>query len=376
MSELLKFAAWSDSHYDQLIARCVNLYDIEEVERSILRHAFKNDYDFTLFPGDRFQAREPKDEVKTIADRVYRDYSYNIQLKKKNMYHYHLIGNHDWVDNGLKWHTSMSIGDFPRIQIMEAPCTYLGHDGKPFRIHALPSGYKFSMDYYDIDPNDLNIFVFHDMLMGSYRSDERNPNNIFKSGIPLSEIDRPEFDLVLAGDIHIPQKFPLKRVRNGGGYCGGLVQLNKGEANQKRGWLDIEAYKGSRGWEVKTEFKETRNFFTRVSFGVSGTTRYEDLVIDEKSVEDQLVEVRLVGNKADVDRIADDERWKTYEMFCNARKLDILRAYEVVKNEVSIDMTESKSLLDDLSLYINSGFANLGNLDKNSVIDRLKDLEL
>jgi hypothetical protein len=372
MSEMLRFTAWSDIHYDRLVSKCVTLSDIEDIERGIVKNAYANNHDFTLFIGDRFLKRDPEDEVKTIADRVYKDLSYNIVSNKKEMFHYHLIGNHCWTENSMKWHTSMSIGDYPRIQIMEAPCTYVGH--KNFRIHALPAGYKFSMDYYEIDPECLNIFVFHDMLAGSFRSDDFDPNNTFDSGISLADIDRPEFDIVLAGDIHIPQKFNLKRVKNGGGYCGSTLQLNKGDANRDRGWLELEAVKIGKAWEVKTKFHKTRNFFTRVTFQVGPNTVYEDLKIDESLVDNQLVEVKLVGEKADVDRVADSKKWENYVSFMNARGLDIIRAYEAQKNEVVLDMTESNSLQDDLQLYLKSGFANSGNLSHEKILDAFSEL--
>jgi DNA repair exonuclease SbcCD nuclease subunit len=374
MSETIKFSVWADIHYDRLHSNCVKLDDFESIERNILMSAFRNDYDFTLFCGDRFKKRDPEDEVKTVADRVYKDFSYNVVRGRKDMSHFHLVGNHCWTENSMRWHTSMSLGDFPKITIMESPCTYVGN--KNFRIHALPSGFEFNMDYFEIDPDCFNIFVFHDMLAGSFRSDEMDPRNIFDSGISIHDIDRPEFDLVLAGDIHVPQKFKLKNVKNGGGYCGAVVQLTKADANRDRGWLDITATKENGVWKTSTVFNKTRNFFTRISFNVNSETRYEDLKIDDNLVDDQLVEVKLIGDKAHVDRIADDERWSNYKNFMNVRGFDILRAYEAQKSEVSIDMTKSSTIADDLSTYLDSGFANLGTVDREKILDVFKEFSL
>jgi DNA repair exonuclease SbcCD nuclease subunit len=207
MAEELKFTVYADIHYDELVSRCVTLKDIEEVERNILQRAIHNNHDFVLFAGDRFQHREPKDEVKTVADKVYKEFSYNAVARNMNIFDFILLGNHDWTDNSFDWYTYMSVNDLPKLQLMDSPCTYLGNKDS-FRIHALPSGYKFDMNYFQTDPKCLNIFVFHDMLVGSYRSDEKESWNVFESGIPISDIDRPEFDAVFAGDIHIPQRFP------------------------------------------------------------------------------------------------------------------------------------------------------------------------
>jgi hypothetical protein len=163
-------------------------------------------------------------------------------------------------------------------------------------------------------------------------------------------------------------------LKNGGGYVGSTLQLNKGDANRPRGWLECLAYREADGWKVDMEFFKTRPFFSRLEFNVGPSSKFGDFCIDEGSLADQLVEIKLSGNKADVDRVADDPKWKNYEDFSIFRKLDIVRAYNTVKSEVSVDMGDSNSLSDDLSLYIESGFANTGNVDKGLIFKALKDL--
>ena len=371
MSRSLKFAFWADIHHSYQASKCLTLEDTVKIEKSIFDYSIANNFDFVLFGGDRFLNREPKDEVKTQTDRIYKDFS------KSGILSYHLIGNHDWTTNAMQWHTSMSIGDLPNVILMDYPNTYLGPDGKGFRIHSLPANFAFNKDFFSIDKSDLNIFVFHDILTGSYRNDDRSPNNVFKDGkISLEDIDDPDFDFILAGDIHVPQRFNLKNVK-GWGYVGSTLQRNRGEANHDRGWLEVEAHYNGVEWDFDVKFHKSRNFFSRYTFNVSSESTYEGISrrIPEDSVEDQLLEIKLIGSKADVDRIADNDKWSNFEDLCMARRVEIVRAYEAVKNEVSIDMTSSNSLSDDLGLYLDSGFANIGNLKSKDLFKFLKDLD-
>jgi DNA repair exonuclease SbcCD nuclease subunit len=209
--------------------------------------------------------------------------------------------------------------------------------------------------------------MFHDIVKGSY-SDEGG-NHTFPDGVSISDIDRPEFNLVLAGDIHVPQRLNFKNTT--GGYIGSVLQRTRADANRPRGWLEIEATKTSDSWDISTVFVPVRNFFTRITFDVGANTRFEDLSIPEEYFHDQSVEVTLRGSKIDVDRVSESERWKNYVTFESARGIDVVRGYEVAQSEVAVDMTQSTSLVDDLEAYLDSGFVDIGNLDREVLISEI-----
>lgn len=363
----IKFIAYSDIHYDRLGARCVTFDDCAAIERQVHQRAREWGADFTLFTGDRFLKRDPEDEIKTKADFVLDE-----ELAQSVKPHFHLVGNHDWSDNSMKWHTSESLSKLVHsnttVVIMDEPRTY--HGFSDFDIHALPADHNMVTERYAIDKEKLNIFVFHDMVKGSFSNDAAS--HAFTDGIDLEEIDLPEFDIVLAGDIHVPQMFPFKSTQ--GGYLGSVLQRTKADANKARGWLEITALKGKDGWQLTKKFMPTRNFFTRMSFIVEPRSSFEDFIVAEEDCVDQLVEVKLVGRKEDVDRIADDKRWNNYVDYYNARGLDVLREYKTEQAYEIVDMSQSNSVLDDLSLYLSSGFVEVSEEDQTKIVKTVERL--
>ena len=365
MSKTVKFLVYADIHHaSSAAAHGIFLDDTISIEKELLTRAFEGGFDFTLFVGDRFLKREPEDEVKVRADRLF------YELYPNYVPHYHLIGNHDWTDNTRKWHTAESMKSLPNVFVMDQAKTY--QFGDNVFIHALPADYALDLGKYITNPDGLNIFVFHDTVNGSYLSEDFDKTINKEKGITSGDIDRPEFDIVFAGDIHIPQTFPLKNTI--GGYVGSVLQRNRGDSNRERGWIEVEATRVDGKWEFKTEFVPTRNFFTKVSFKCGPNTKYEDLRIPEEMITNQVVEVRLIGTKENVDRIASDNRWENYETMYLARKLDIFKAYEIEQSEVVVDMSGSNSMLDDLGMYIKSGFVNLGNLQAEKLVDIVRQL--
>jgi hypothetical protein len=363
MSDSIRFIVYADIHHASSAAsRGLVLDDTIKIERDLLVRAHEGNFDFTLFAGDRFLKREPEDEVKVRADRLF------YELYPNYKPHYHLIGNHDWTDNTRKWHTAESMKFLPNVYVMDCAQTYEYSD--KVLIHALPADFDFDMSKYAIDPEKLNLFVFHDTVIGSYLSEDFDKT--IGSGIEVGEIDRQEFDLVFAGDIHVPQTFKLRNTI--GGYVGSILQRTRGDSNRERGWVEVEATRVDGKWEFKTDFVPTRNFFTRVSFKCGPKTCFEDLRIPEEMITNQVVEVRLIGNKENVDRVAAEPRWANYEELYLARKLDIMKAYEIEQSDVVVDMSSSNSMLDDLGFYIKSGFVNLGNLQAEKLVDLVRQL--
>lgn len=287
--EVYKFIVWADTHWDKFASKCVTLDDTEEIERAIFQRAISGGFDFTLFAGDRYLKREPDDETKVRADRIIYDL-----VHPGNIPHYHLIGNHDWVDNSRRWHTSESLKLLNNVQVMDKARTWRF---KNVAIHALPADMPMDLSKYEIDTSALNIFIFHDTVVGTYMNEERSLK--FESGMSLEEFDFPQFDIVFAGDIHIRQPFNLQNTR--GGYLGSVCQRTRADANHDRGWTEIVATNQGAGWNFDVKFVPTKNLFTRVTFAVDATTEIHNLKIPKEDVINQLVEVKLVGDKYHVD---------------------------------------------------------------------------
>ena len=368
MSDVVRFNVYSDIHYDRLGARCITVEDCAEVEIAVIYRAGERDCHFVLFAGDRYLKREPEDEVKTKADLVlYNSYG----SLPKAIPHFHLVGNHDWTKKSLSWHTSESLWCLGNARLMSSPATYASDLTSPFLVHALPADHQWDFSKYQTDPSKLNIFTFHDTLRGTYLDNDSKILADF--GVYRNDLDRPEFDYVFAGDIHIPQRIPFSNTQ--GGYVGAVLQRTMADANQARGWVEVEAVRtDTGGWDVRTEFVPTRNFFTKASFNMTDTSVYEDIRIDEQWLTDQYVEVELIGNKANVDRVANDPRWVNYETFYRVRHLEICRTYKMEQGEVIVDMSTSTGLLDDLNAYLDSGFAELGILPREGVTQAVSEL--
>jgi DNA repair exonuclease SbcCD nuclease subunit len=361
----MKFIVYADIHHDEKAAKCITLDDTLAIESQLFARA-KEGFDFIIFAGDRFLKREPLDIVKTKAD-----LNTLAGLDPKIRY-FHLIGNHDRVDNTLKWHTSESLKShlsWFNVQpgVMDKPGTY--KCDLPVLIHALPAGYKFDASMYEFDSSMLNILVFHDIVKGAY-VDNAGAHSLTE-GLSLADLDLPQFDYIFGGDIHVPQKLNFQNSK--GGYVGSVLQRTRADAQCPRGWIEAEAVFDNTKWSVTTKFVPTRNFFSRYTFEVTNESTYENLVnqIEDNWVTDQAVELTLRGTKENVDRVASNSKWQNFTTFLCARDFNIIREYQSQTSMNVIDMSNTKSPLDDLDLYINSGFADLGTLPRSKVFDIL-----
>jgi DNA repair exonuclease SbcCD nuclease subunit len=367
-----KYIAYADIHYDRLAAQCVTFEDCEEVERAVHKRVVEGGFDFSVFLGDRFLKRNPEDEIKTKADQALMG-ALNDPARHRNCGHFSLIGNHDWVTNSRRWHTSESLKLLNwegKLEVMDTARTYSVLSA-PVVIHALPAGFTFDFSKYSVNPNCFNLFVFHDMLKGSFMDDTYTMK--FESGINVADIDRPEFDFIWAGDIHVPQRFPL--VHTQGGYAGSVIQRTKADADRERGWIEIEVSGEPGAFEVKTHFVPTKPLFSCFTFEVGPETQFENLKILDEVVGNKRIEVKLVGRKVDVDRVADDPRWANYTELLGARKLDLARDYASESKDAVVDLSTSNSAKNDLGLYLDSGFGSLGTLSKEKMFETLAQVE-
>ena len=363
--QLIKFIAWADTHHDKLGAKCITIDDTTTVEALIFQRAAEGGFDFTLFAGDRFLKREPNDETKVRADRVIEQLVHSGKVP-----HYHLIGNHDWVDNTRRWHTAESIKHFNNCIVMDEARTHVCGD---VSIHSLPADFKFEKSSYTVNPENFNIFVFHDAINGCFLNE--NKTQAYEGGLDISQIDLPCWDLVLAGDIHIRQDLPFRHTQ--GCYLGSVIQRTKADSGVQRGWTEYTVSRSSKNsqWVIDKKFQPIRNYFTRISFVVDSSTQAKNLVIPVEDVVDQLVEIRLSGDKGDVDRVADDSYWNALIPRYGLRRLDILRAYSAQAYEEVIDMSDSISVVHDIEKYLDAGYANLGVISRDRIIAKVNQLK-
>lgn len=369
----MKFLAYSDIHYSKLGARNITINDCIKIEEEVHNRALEWNADFVLFCGDRFLKREPEDEVKVKADVAMFTFLEQYREKSPNTEYFHLIGNHDWTANNKEWHTSKSLRVAQalgyNIVIMDEPQTYHARNGVV--IHALPAGFNFDFSKYEVDPTSYNLFVFHDQVVGCKYDDEGRVKA--QSGISLPEIDRPEFNFILAGDIHVPQRLSFQYTN--GFYLGAVIQRTMADANRPRGWSEITVSRDNDRWKTMAEFIPTRNFFTRISFDVGPDTTYSDLKFDEVLLNDCLVEIKLVGTKKDVDRIADDPKWGNYERYYPVRGFSLAREYKAERSEAVVELSTGHNILEDLELYMDSGFVSVNEQEKANIIKKVSYLK-
>lgn len=357
----IKFLAYSDIHHDRRAARCIELADTIEIEQQVHHRVIEGGFDFSIFCGDRFLRREPEDEVKVKADRALLQ-----MLQNRQIPHYHLVGNHDWTKNNREWHTSESIKYLGQNMTVLDQCG--SYETRKYLIHALPADMPFDIKDYKPDPTKFNLFVFHGIVKGSLMAD--SSERVFEDGIQISQIDQSAWNFVLGGDIHVPQTIPFRNTK--GGYLGSVLQRTRADADKQRGWLEVTAIQdlnGQGGWDIQADFVPTRNFFHRELWEVGPDTTFEDLKIDTDYVSNQAVEIKLVGDKADVDRIADDKRWSNFQEFEGAKTVEVVRDYKAEQSDSVIDLSTSSSVFDDLTLYLDSGFANIGNLSRDKIFE-------
>ena len=153
------------------------------------------------------------------------------------------------------------------------------------------------------------------------------------------------------------------------------IQRDRSDADQPRGWLEVTATKGENGWETEVEFVPTRNFFHRETWEVDEKSTFESIRVNETYLKDQAVEIKLVGTRANVDRVADDPRWSNYVELEGARSIEVIRDYVVEQDEAVVDLSKSTGVLDDLNLYLESDFVNLGNMSADKICDMVTKLK-
>lgn len=233
-----KILAYADIHHgSKANGRCQQ--DMLDAESQITQIAFDKKVNAVVFAGDAFKSRNPHDEEKTkyVESRIRR-----IHALPLNVDHIDIVGNH------CRWYKANNSGHVLEAVAMFGESNYYLFDKQESRpikglmVHALPAQVDFSNEW-KIDPNLINICVFHGMVKGCQLNnlDSKTPITA-PAGIPLSVLDHEGFDFVIGGDIHIPQMLDFHNTV--GGYTGSTLQLDEGDRGQDRGCLFIEFVKG------------------------------------------------------------------------------------------------------------------------------------
>jgi len=232
----------SDVHYHNY-ANGITLADIVDIDEQFYNLCLSEQPDIIVDCGDRFVSRNPNYEVLVAAD---------TSMHKLAGLHIPIIflaGNHDCVfKSHLKVNTIKHLDsyvEFDNLSILDTKRTHIQyvHDGpKDTRVafHAIPAGFDTKNTFTDFSC-DFNICIFHGTIDGSlYMGDI-----VAEGHAPASDFECKEYDVVICGDNHKPQKIDCI-TQVDAYYVGAPAQHNWGDAGSKRGFLMLTLEKGKR----------------------------------------------------------------------------------------------------------------------------------
>lgn len=355
----MRLLAFSDIHFCSSWP-LVALVDFVAVHDRITQYATEFQPDVVFFCGDRFRARQPKDHVREAADRCMR------QLAQAQAQHgglvVALVGNHDCygesVGSGNTYSSLRVFGDvMPNVIVVREPGTVpikIPTPREDCLVHALPSGFAYDRANYGPDPKKINLFVFHGLLRGAVF--DTGGDVKIEEGLSLADLDDPSWDLVLGGDVHVPQRFDLKHTS--GGYVGSTLRLTAAAADDKRGFLDVVVEKGK---PPKTELIEGGGpRIVKIEL-TPQTEEWPDL----SSYRDAVVLVTLTGPAAHL-RVLSDE--KVQAAFEGARLIKVHRnpQYEMPVLVEGIEATTTP--FEDLVAYVRA--SDRDGLDEGRLVKK------
>lgn len=174
------------------------LWDTLSVWDWILELAFDVKATAVIFAGDRFKPKRPDPYMRDLADARLAKFNVN------KMPVICLVGNHDMYDKAGRWNSyggAKTWADGTYVDIISSPeITQINGINFIF----LPYGYH-TIDESWITPRDKTIVIFHDEVKGVSNYGPFRASG----GIAPATLDRPEFDLVLGGHIHLRQELPF-----------------------------------------------------------------------------------------------------------------------------------------------------------------------
>lgn len=224
--------------------------DMVEAERWITQYAIDRKVDWVVFGGDAFKSRNPHDEHKTawLQARAHR----SMHMEAHGIHEFDLVGNH------CRWYKAEESGHvFEALKLLESGPDHIhaivdeaetvATPDIRVTFHCLPAQTEYTEGVWTPDPHTLNICLFHGMVKGCSLNQEGTVKA--DHGVPTEILDRPEFDFVMMGDIHLPQMIDFKHTQ--GGYVGSTLQLDATDVGERRGLLIVTFKKGASDPEVE-----------------------------------------------------------------------------------------------------------------------------
>ena len=353
MAARIKIVSFSDVHFCHSWP-LVTLEDIVLVHKRLADYCAEVQPEIVLFLGDRYRARQPKDDVREAADRCLRD------LSAVQEYHGGYVacevGNHDRRSesyNAGNTYSSVRVFKdvFKNVIVMDEPRTYeIGN--WPIAIHALPAGYGAGAGKYEIHDGKFNILAFHGIVHGALLDQAGRISA--RGGIPLEFVDDPRWDAVLGGDVHIGQQFELKHTF--GGYVGSMLRLTEDDADDKRGFLVMNLEKG-RPPESELVEGGGPKFLRLMIDPATGAWPSDDLV------RDHVVIANLRGTAAELREISNKD---VIARMPTAKSVKVHRIVHSEVRELVRGISATTTPLDDVIAYIRS--ADRDGLDESHLV--------
>jgi DNA repair exonuclease SbcCD nuclease subunit len=360
----LSFLSYSDIHHHQF-DNGLTLEDSIAIEDQVIEIATQNNVDAILFGGDTYLLRNPPFTVRAAGDRA-------LVKQAKRFRSFRLLGNHDReAKNAHSGHAAMHLREFQDslkmpVTIMDQCGTYYFDDesGRRAAIHAYPAGHDPTTAFV-IDPNDINICVFHDMLIGSWQQNAVQALH----GLDPSLFDRAAYDLVLGGDNHVQQK--LNFVNTQGWYIGAPMQHNWGDAGQDRGFLLCNIAKdGTERLVTVTPIKALYPQFVKYELSVSSMQEIDDIVdrLPVRSGISDIYSITLKGNHDLLSKVKLPKLQDKWVKQLKARSVMIVLEPVIVFKELIPELKRSKTPEDDWKAFVNSGKLDLDGMPPDQII--------
>jgi DNA repair exonuclease SbcCD nuclease subunit len=268
-----------------------------------------------------------------------------------------VVGNHDRTSESAgaanTYSTVRVFSDIlDNVVVLDVPVTFKLACGA--LLHALPSGYAYDQVkmVYKPDPAKLNIFAFHGLVKGAL-FDGAGAVEIHE-GLTLADLDDARWDIVLGGDVHVPQRFQLQKTR--GGYVGATLRLTEADADDKRGFLDVVLEKGK---EPVTTFIEGGG----PTFAKLALTADQSAWPSSEPYAGAILIVTLSGTAKDLRAIPNAV---VKEYFACAREVVVHRKPEQIVPTLVKGISASSVPFDDAVAFIRA--SDRGGLDEHRLI--------
>jgi DNA repair exonuclease SbcCD nuclease subunit len=373
---------WGDIHFASYSSGVI-VQDVYNVEESITNFCVEHKVDFAVFLGDRFLSHIPSDEDRVLAEKAQR------RRNDEGIITFSLMGNHDVKGKGnSSGHSNRLVQQVwpdlhPNLIIMDKPGTYRHTKLAWVAIHAIPAGYQFDWKHFDsINPEERNILVFHDLLQGC----QIDVVTAYKApkGVDIRELDHKEFDCVIGGDVHIPQKLPFANTR--GGYAGSSIQQSRRDRGGANGWLYVKLTgDASQSGGFSCELIESKiprfvdfdwvmdEFHTRLPV----PSEIEQLVQDKwgETCEGNIVDLIVTGPRWALDEIT--KEWlSSTQLALKARRLNPPTKKVLADSSIVIEAEKllTASPIESFEQFLKSGRAPTTGYDTSRLLAKATDV--